>query len=203
MASAFPAFISFLMLQENVNKELHYKINSLTREVDLLKQGMDTQQQSTFPSLPLPGSQMQRQWGEQGAVINNNHTNQLNSDGERRSMCSAARKVVGFTPIEPRMLEIQMESYGAKDMAEAMEMEVKSYLKCEMKVPPSIIENFNFVRIFPPAKEDWNVLYVEFGSDQEIDKVFSYTRRMIKKDHRVVRWTPRQMFDRFSAIQIF
>ena len=53
-----------------------------------------------------------------------------------------------------------MRSYGAKDLEEAMLMEVKSYLKCEMKIKPWQIERLNIVRIFPPAKEEWNVLYV-------------------------------------------
>ena len=69
-------------------------------------------------------------------------------------MCSSVRKVVGLTPIEPRMLEIQMESYGAKDMEEAKVMEIKSYQKCAMKMRTSDIEKLDFVKIFPPAKEN-------------------------------------------------
>ena len=56
-------------------------------------------------------------------------------------------------------------------------------------------------RIFPPVKENWNVLYVEFGSDKEVDIVFNHTKAITKKDHRVIRWTPKQMFDRFRAVQ--
>ena len=54
-------------------------------------------------------------------------------------LCAAARKVVGFASIEPSMLDIQMSGYGARDLEEAMLLEVKSYLKCEMKVLPSVI----------------------------------------------------------------
>ena len=49
-------------------------------------------------------------------------------------ICRKARRIIGFKPIEPRMLEIQINSYGAKNVEEAMLMEIKSYLKCEMKV---------------------------------------------------------------------
>ena len=31
--------------------------------------------------------------------------------------------------------------------------------------------------------------------------MFSYTREMVKKDHRVTRWIPRKMYQRFSALQ--
>lgn len=116
-------------------------------------------------------------------------------------MCSAGRKIIGFTPIEPRMLDLQIQSYGARNMEEAMLMEVKSYLKCEMKVQPSVIEKLDIVRIFHPAKENWNVLYVEFGNEYQVDKLFSYTRGMVKQDHRVVRWYPRQMYDRYRAVE--
>ena len=47
-----------------------------------------------------------------------------------------------------------MRSYGAKDIEEAKLKEIKSYLKCEMKVKPSEISKLKVVRIFYPAKED-------------------------------------------------
>ena len=76
-----------------------------------------------------------------------------------------------------------MISYGAKNLEEAMLMEVKSYLKCEMKVKPWQIEQLNIVRIFPPAREDWDTLYVEFGSEYEVDLIYRHTRVMTKNDH--------------------
>ena len=107
-----------------------------------------------------------------------------------REKCAAGRRVVGFTPIEQRMLQIR--SYGAKSLEEAMLMEIKSYLKCELKIRPSDIEKLDIVKIFHPAKQDWNVLYVELGSEDQVDQLFSYTKGM-KKDHRMVRWYPKQM----------
>ena len=75
--------------------------------------------------------------------------------------------VIGFSPIEPRMLDIQVDSYGAKNMEEAMLMEVKSYLKCELRMLPSAIDQLNIMRTIPPANLDWSVLYVEYGSDHK------------------------------------
>ena len=125
-------------------------------------------------------------------------------DGEQtkiRDICSKARKIVGFTPIEPRMLEIQKNSYGAKDNEEAMLMEIKSYWKCEMKVKPSDIEKMKIVRIFPPAKEDWDTLYVEFENEFDVDKMFRYTRIMCKPDHRLKRWIPKELFERYRTLE--
>ena len=119
----------------------------------------------------------------------------------KQEMCASARKIVGFTPIEPRMLDLQIQSYGARNLEEAKEMEIRSYLKCEMKMKPSDISKLNLVKIFPPAKENWNVLYVEFGSDTEVDMVVAHTRHMVKQDHRVLRWYPKQMYNRYRAVE--
>ena len=95
-----------------------------------------------------------------------------------------------------------MNSYGARNLEEAMLMEVKSYLKCEMKVRVRDIEKLDIVRIFPPAKEDWNTLYVEFGSEYEVNLIFKHTRVMVKEDHNVVRWIPKELFERFQALDL-
>ena len=81
-------------------------------------------------------------------------------------------------------------------------MEVKSYLKCEMKVLPSVIDKLDIVRIFHPAKDDWNVLYVEFGSEYQVNSLYSYTKVM-RNDNRLMRWVPKQMYDRFSAAESY
>lgn len=44
-------------------------------------------------------------------------------------------------------------------------------------------------------------MYVEYGSDHEVDTIFSYTKNMAKKECRVIRWIPKQMYDRFRAVE--
>ena len=66
---------------------------------------------------------------------------------------------------------------------------------------PSEIEKLDIVKIFPPARDEWNTLYVEFGSEGEVDKLFRYTRVMCKADHRLVRWIPKEMYDRFRGLE--
>ena len=199
-----------LKTQEEANEELSKQLNSLVKDMDTLQASVTDQQ--AFPPLPGPrylqlGSDMRvgESYGSRTGVVTGEQgmTEGSTEDYIRRTeeMCAAGRKVVGFTPIEPRMLDLQIQSYGARNMEEAMLMEVKSYLKCEMKVQPSEIEKLDIVRIFHPAKENWNVLYVEFGNEYQVDKIFSYTRGMVKQDHRVVRWYPRQMYDRYRAVE--
>ena len=107
------------------------------------------------------GRECSRGWVGRGNTVDIvENSSQMDRDQCVRDMCAAARRIIGFKPIEPRMLELQMRCYGAKTKEEAMLMEIKSYLKCEMKVRPSVIEELDIVRVFHPAKEDWNVLYV-------------------------------------------
>ena len=166
-------------------------------QLNLYKKG------AMYPELPEPRSHVQEEGSRKLNTPDklDSTVEQEESTLRKQNLCSRARKVIGFSPIEPRMLDIQMKSYGAKDLQEAMLQEVKSYLKCELKIPPATIHNLDFVRIFPPAKQDWKVLYVEFGNDQQVETVFSYTKNIQKKDHRVIRWVPKQMYERFRAVE--
>ena len=194
-----------LETQERASQNLGDQIKSLVTEIEALKEEVviikdlpkinsNIGEVDSVPRDSLHGGI----GGVTGQVHGSGEADQLNA--KIMDVCSKARRIVGFKPIEHRMLEIQMRSYGAKDLEEAMLMEVKSYLKCEMKVKPWQIERLNFVRIFPPNKEDWNTLYVEFGSEHEVNMVYKHTWVMVKQDHNVVRWYPKELFERFQAL---
>ena len=189
-----------LAKQEKVNEDMGRQPKTLLEELEILRENAGRQD---FPPLPVHSGQV-HQHNEtlatprlEGAVEDKRESVE---EEEIQLMCADARRVIGLTPIEPRMLELQMQSYGAKDMEEAMMMEVKSYLKCEMKVRPSEIEKLDIVRVFHPAKENWNVLYLELGSEHQVDSLLYHTRVMEKRDHRVIRWIPSKMYQRFSAL---
>ena len=203
-----------LVQQEKVTTGLSSQLINIMKEIEVIKETTKTRQE--FPALSeqqtpslnrqhLGASREVR--GQQElrervhGVSDNTTEEQRDYSRNVRELCASARRVIGFTPIEPRMLELQIRSYGARNTEEAMLMEIKSYLKCEMKILPSDIEKLDIVRIFPPAKEDWNVLYVEFGNEYHVNKVFTYTKRMVKEDHRVVRWFPKQMYDRYREVE--
>ena len=194
--------------QEKVTEVMGSQIAKLLGEIETLRCDVRTGQE--FPSLPQPVAGGIAGFGKMGEVytplgvgIGPKRAEAAYSDDKVLEICSRARRIIGFTPIEPRMLDIQRESYGARDTEEAMMMEIKSYLKCEMKVKPSDIEKIDIVKIFPPAKEDWDTLYVEFGSEFEVDKLFKYTRVINKADHRLVRWIPKELYERFRALDSF
>ena len=198
-----------LVQQEKITEELSRKVTIFMKKMQDLK--MTTKNLEDFAALAAQATGVKRVFreGEKGRQnlwsskvqedIDTNSDEDYKEDV--RDLCASGRRVIGFTPIEPRMLDLQMRSYGAKNLEEAILMEIKSYLKCELKVRPSDIEKLDIVKIFPPAKENWNVLYVEFGNEHQVDQLFTYTKRMVKQDHRVVRWFPRQMYDRYRAVE--
>ena len=200
--------------QEKVVEELTMQLTSVLKEMETLKAAVSNNIE--FPTLQHSASSQLSQTVEQ--LPAHEHAQQaVQVEGpvgcalERRGtakdrvrqICSNARKVIGLSPIEPRMLEIQMESYGAKNLQEAMVMEVKNYLKCEMKVKPSVIEELDIVKVFHPAKDDWKTLYVELGHELEVDLLYTYTKNIIKQDHRVFPYIPKEMYRRYRGAESF
>ena len=200
--------------QDRVVEDMTKQLSSIMMEMNILKNSAAKGYQEDFPALhqKSPGPTVHQEagagagWpgGKDGEGVQGGdgwgHSDALN---QTIKVCAAARKVVGLTPIEPRMLDIQMQSYGAKNVQEAMMMEVQSYLKCEMKMEPSVIGKLNIVNVFHPAKDDWNTLYIELGSDQEVDTLYTYTRNIKKKDHRVFPYIPKELYRRYRAAETF
>ena len=63
------------------------------------------------------------------------------------------------------------------------------------------------MKIFPPARDEWNVLYVELDSKREVDFIYTFTqymRRDVKGDGKpeVQLYVPKQMYKRFMAINL-
>ena len=187
-----------LQKQEMATSDLNKQFSEVLKEVRALRETSNFQQ---FPSLPESGTLNTFFRGNSVAQLQDTRNNPEHAR-KVQDLCADARKVVGFTPIEPRMLELQMNSYGAENLDQAMHMEVKSYLKCEMKMYPSDIQKLDIVRVFPAHSGDTcDILYVEFGSEYQVDKVFQHTRYMAKRDHRVLHWFPSQMRERKAAIE--
>ena len=188
-----------LARQEKETEGLGQQICTLMKEMEELKSESKNRQETPNPVSVEPTIALETY----ADVVGKGSQQEEDREYNRRvqEICNYGRKIIGFTPIEPRMLELQIQSFGAKSEEEAMRMEIHSYWKCEMKIKPSEIEKVEIVRIFHPSKEDWDTLYVEFKNEVDVDKIFGYTRVMVKKDHRVVRWFPTEMFERYRAVE--
>ena len=123
-----------LRIHEVVNDKLSKQLNSLVMDMETLQASVKDQQ--AFPSLPGPGylqhgrdMRVGKICGSRAGVVDGEHGRAEGSSEDfirkTEEMCAAGRRVVGFTQIETRMLELQIQSCGAKNMEEAMMMDVK------------------------------------------------------------------------------
>ena len=89
----------------------------------------------------------------------------------------------------------------------ALESAVEMFLDKEMRIRGDDFAKINIVKIFPPAKDERNVLYVELESKQEADFIYTFTqymRRDVQGDGKpeVQLYVPKQMYKRFMAINL-
>ena len=192
-------------LRQETN-DLKCKFEAVMKEVETLKETSKQYKSDQYPCLP-EASNLSRllKFGAKATPTTSNSSTGIKDPEYNRKvydLCTEARKIVGFTPIEPRMLAMQMDSFGAQTQEQAMHMEIKSYLKCELKMLPSEVQKLDILDISPPpGRQERDTLYVKFGSEYQVDKEFQHTKYMKELDHRVVHWFPQQMKERREALE--
>ena len=134
-------------------------------------------------------------------------------DDRVKRIIREAKRVVGMKPIDKAHVQHTMRRNreSDKDMDEderwekALNETVKSFLKYEMKMKEEDIEQLKIVKIFPPAKEEWNTVYVELESTEMVNFLMSFTQymRRDKKEDRpsIEKYIPKELFARYSAVE--
>ena len=188
--------------QEKVNEELTKQLKSMIRDMELLKAAMVDKQ--TFPSLPpRPNSdQSARVQAKTSAVSDEKgHSSvQVMADQDARESVCAARRTVGFQCIYPEDVEKQFRDNGARSEDEARLLSVKEFSTREMKVSSEVFDEMEIERIFPPEKEDWNTLYVQFASVSSV-QTFYKNSRYLQSNQRLVPYIPKELYPRFKELQ--
>ena len=129
-----------------------------------------------------------------------------------RTLLGEAKRVVGLKPMDKlhvehtkkRLAAIEGETEDEKEMR-AKKGAVIFFLKAEMKMKEDDIAKLDIVKIFAPAREEWNTLYVELGTWEQARFLLSFTsylRRGTAGEDRleVIKYIPRDLFARFKAI---
>ena len=115
-------------------------------------------------------------------------------------LAAAARRTIGLQCIYPEDVGRQMRLNGARDETEARLFAAKEYLWCEMKVGGEVFDGLEVEKIFPPAKENWNTLYVEFTSETSVSILYNYSRNL-RKNQRLVPYIPKQFYSRYRTLE--
>ena len=119
---------------------------------------------------------------------------------ELKEIVSVARRTIGLQCIYPEDVQRQTRLYGAKDETEARLLAAKEFLKCEMKVSGEMFDEMKVEEIFPPAKEHWNKLYIQFASESSVHTLYNYTRHL-RSNQRLVPYIPKQFYPRYKAME--
>ena len=130
-------------------------------------------------------------------------------------MIRNAKRILGFKPIDKVhvhhcMRRVEQDTVNqslSKEEAweKAKKNAVNDFLKYEMKMKEEDINQLEVEMIYPPAKEEWNVLYVEFKYEEMVNFIMSFAQFLQKgeKENRpsIEKYIPMELFKRYSAIE--
>ena len=210
---------------EKETEEANRKIEKLTEEVKQMKivmEKMNEKSNTTYATKLRNGEPTKLNLP--GGWIARNHTPRCTSpglpspgmedkDNRVKQIIRHAKKVVGMKPIDKAHVQhtVRRNRETDKDMDEderwekALHETVNSFLKYEMKMKQEDIEELEIVKIFPPAKEEWNTVYVELESIEMVNFLMSFTQymRRDKTEDRpsIEKYIPKELFARYSAVE--
>ena len=138
---------------------------------------------------------------------------QVKEERERiGDLLAGARRGIGLKPIDKRHVEKVMKRLDEVEGETSEEKEerarlqaVTDFFKYEMRMKSEDMEELAIVKIFPPAKEEWNTLYVELRTWEMARFALSFTTYMrrgtVGEDRvEVVKYVPRDLYQRFRAV---
>ena len=125
-----------------------------------------------------------------------------NQEDRKKDLISLSRRTVGLQRIDRQDIQRMFRAQygGAKSEEEAKLLAVKEYLKLELKLSEVAINEMEIERIFTPARENPEWLYVTFKQETSVSKIFEKTRVM-RKDSRIMTYIPKEYHSRFEAMR--
>ena len=192
-------------------EELANKVNVLEEKLAELKENHTV---NTYSDVVRNQTQSQNQEGQSKSRSPTKFREKQSEDKDKvKDLFRSAGKVIGLKPIDKIHVEHikRRQSESMKDKSEdeqweaAMKSAVEMFLDKEMRIRGEDYKSLNIVKIFPPAKENWNVLYVELETQTQADFVYTFTqymRKNVKGDGKpeVQVYVPKQLYNRFRAI---
>ena len=121
-------------------------------------------------------------------------------DNTNYDLVSKARRTIGLQSIYPEDVKRQVRLYGARDEKEARWLAAKEFLKCEMAVCEELFDSMEIEKIFPPAKEEWDMLYLRFTSESSVQPLYKHSTHL-KNKQRLVPYMPKQFYPRYKELE--
>ena len=127
-------------------------------------------------------------WRIRNKTLDSNRQCSSGMEDQSSKLLRKARRVLGFKPIDKVHVEHCMRRVEEdnKDLSKndawqrAKEKAVSEFLKYEMKMKEDDMEQLKAVMKYSQAKEDWNVLYVEYEHVEMVNFVMTFAQFMRK-----------------------
>lgn len=133
-----------------------------------------------------------------------NDLNAVHSDINDASakLVKHAMRVVGFKPIELRDMNRLKRMENIEDDDKALIACIREFLRCELRIPSNIIDELvdNIKKVWHPAKQEWDRLFVEFGEEKFVKVCFSYAKNLRDKDVQIMQYFSPEFSDQFRTL---
>ena len=189
-------------LMEKEQEALKNEFSNILQEIKEIQEQLLTGQH--FPPLPNTSSLAPSgtpRFSSLAKMVDKNMYRTSNvEERQMKQLASEARKIIGFNRIDKTDVERAGRLAGAVDEDEAYLASVKEYLRLEMKLSESVYNTLTILQVFPPAKEEWDTLYVRFESEADVDTIYTYASNLTR-NQRLVRYIPKQFYERYRAME--
>ena len=120
---------------------------------------------------------------------------------EYKELVSLSRRTVGLHRIDDKDLKrMRQKQYGgATNEEEEKVLAAMEFLRLETKIDSNTLDRMEIERVFAPAKQDPQCLYVTFKHVSSVSRIFEKTRCM-RKESRILAYFPTRFFSRFEAV---
>ena len=178
--------------QDNFEAQTNSQYAAIAKEFAYLKQSLANPQ-------PTPSQNLSHNPAPENTPLGNTSTHTTpGSVLPLWDIVEKAERTVGFQPISRVILTKSARVHNTDDAQYAMKLLILEYLKFEMK--NSVTDICNIVKVFPPDKPNWNTLYVEFDTRATTQKVYSFTRLLRYKEHKVTMYVPHPYWNQFDHL---
>ena len=197
-----------IMMEHEV---LMKKVVELEKKVENINTSHE--QNSEFPPLQMPQGVRQKTSDPRVQEKRADTTVGERNKDHIKKLFKRSNLTLGLSPISQEFVnkEVNKQVEETGDDREAVKAKVmlesvKEFLVMEMKVKKEHFEKLDIVRIFAPQKSDWNMLYVELESEEQVKWVMSHAKwipevEQGKLQTKVLKYVPKQLYKRWNALQ--
>ena len=201
--AAIAPLIDKQQLMETEQESLKKQFSNVLQEMKEMKEKLV--QWQNYPPLPSTSSLApsgSTKFASLSQLVDNPGVETTEKNQAREKLVNVAdfaRRTVSLSPFAHSDIGVELRR-GAQDEDEAKLWAVQAFLRYEMNIKSDVISTLCIDKVFPPAKDNWNTIYVTFSSVTMVNTVYSYARNMRREVH-VGIYVPKEWYPRYRALE--